>query len=1040
MIEEISISILQESKLSEPYVSENALKVLKNRYLKKDKNDNTIESPKQMYMRVAEAAASVEKEEIRSIWAENFYNIMASNTMMPNSPTLMNAGNKEGKQMCSACFVLEVDDTMESIMQTMKDTAMTQKLGGGTGFSFSKLRPSGSFISGSGGTTSGPLSFIDAYSATTTAIQQGAYRRGANMAILAINHPDIISFIIAKSDLKRWQNYNVSVSVTEAFMSMLKEKPESHHLVYHDKWGTGGLWVDTEHDEIIAVRNTEVTRELKISHRKWTIQNTWDLICERAWTTGEPGLLFIDEVNKNNPIEASLGKIEATNPCFHPDTLIETTEGQIKISDIKKPVKVYSMDQHGKLIISQASSSFLTKKKAQTLTVNIESGKSITVTPDHKIFIVGKGWTEASNIKKGDFVSHLCRARRGVAYSGVKLSTEDNRAYQMEHRLVYEAHYGAIRDDYDIHHVNGNTYDNCINNLQKLTHEMHSRYTAINDNPQNHQITNSKGKFIYNGGTKLKKAIKMLSHLKSFLKSQYSCRVKSIVEGPITDVYDIKVENSHCLIANMIVAHNCGEEPMHSGDSCTLGAINLGKFYRPGFEGPIQDFDTDQFALAIETTTRFLDNILAINDYPIEQMKKISELTRRIGVGIMGFADLLFKLDIPYNSDEAVEISKNLSAFLKEETVITSESLAEEKGPFELYKNSTFKKPRRNAFINTIAPTGTISIIADCSGGCEPKFALSITRKVMKDSDGVPLVMTEFDEQFKNSLFDLTIEESQKIAIIKHVETFGNLSKYNYEGKFEDNYQSFKEIFVTSQEISPFEHIDIQAAWQINIDAGISKTINLNKDAIVKDIKDAYLYAYKNKCKGVTVYRDGCRDNAEGMTQPMNVGKDKEEHVKLAPATFDPEFANAKRLRVSTQWGNVHLVIVSDDNGKEMEIFAQLGKAGDLITADIEGLCRIASLYLRDGGTIEEVIKQWEDIGSSHATMPGPHGRITSLPDALAKGLKLYQSNSELIIKTSARKDALDTAYGVKCPQCTVSNLVFQEGCKKCLGCGYSMC
>ena len=797
MIEELSTDILQESELPEPYVSENALKVLKNRYLKKNEEGETVETPKQMYMRVAQAAASVEEKD-QKLWAERFYTIMASNTMMPNSPTLMNAGNTKGKQMCSACFVLEVDDTMESIMQTMKDTAMTQKLGGGTGFSFSKLRPSGSFISGSGGTTSGPLSFIDAYSATTTAIQQGAYRRGANMGILRVDHPDIIGFILAKSDLKRWQNYNVSVSVTEAFMSMLKEKPESHHLVYHDKWGTGGLWVDTEHDEIIAVRNTDVTRELKISHRKWTIQDTWDLICERAWTTGEPGLLFIDEVNKENPVVASLGKIEATNPC--------------------------------------------------------------------------------------------------------------------------------------------------------------------------------------------------------------------------------------------------GEEPMHSGDSCTLGAINLGKFYRPGFEGPIQDFDTDQFALAIETTTRFLDNILAINDYPIEQMKKISELTRRIGVGIMGFADLLYKMKVPYNSTERVSIATKLSKFLEEETLITSQMLADEKGAFGLFDSTDIVKPQRNAFLRTIAPTGTISIIADCSGGCEPMFALAITRKVMKDSNGTPLVMTEFNEEFKNALYDLEIEESQKIAIVRYVEVHGKLQGYEYEGKFEGNFEAFKDIFITSQEISFFDHIDMQAGWQTHIDAGISKTINLDRAATIEDVAAAYKHAYDKKCKGVTVYRDGCRDNVEGMTQPMNVGKETKE-VEEKPVIFDPEFAAAYRMRVNTQWGNIHLKVVVDDEGKEMEIFAQLGKGGGVAPADIEGLCRIASLYLRSGGTIQEVIKQWEDIETSQLVMPGPHGRISSIPDALAVGLKIYLDKvDKMNEKKKNKSEQFETAYGVKCPQCSVNNLTFMEGCKKCLGCGYSAC
>jgi ribonucleoside-diphosphate reductase alpha chain len=789
-IEEINTTI---NSFPEPYVSDNAQKVLENRYLKREKG-TTAETPKEMYFRVATAIASVEKESIKHHWLKEFYNIMAFGEMLPNSPTLMNAGNKEGKQMCSACFVLEVDDTMESIMGTMKDTAMTQKLGGGTGFSFNKLRPSGSYISGSGGTTSGPLSFIDAYSATTTAIQQGAYRRGANMGILGINHPDIIDFINAKSDLKRWQNYNVSIAITNDFMDLVEGDPETSHRVDHEKWGTGTLYFNQDTGDIRAIRDTDDRLE---GYEPWTVGKTWSLICNRAWTTGEPGLLFIDRVNEDNPVEASLGLIEATNPC--------------------------------------------------------------------------------------------------------------------------------------------------------------------------------------------------------------------------------------------------GEEPMHSGDSCTLGAINVNKFFRKGYSKAfIKDFDEDAFRKAIRTTTRFLDNVLQINDYPIELMKTVSEQTRRIGVGVMGFADLLFRMKIRYGSDESLVVSTKLSRILEEETLRYSEELGEEKGHFGLCEESSVRTPRRNSFLRTIAPTGTISIIGDCSGGIEPKYSLCTLRQVMADSDGKHLIMTEFDQEFLDAVEDISMGLPTKKEIIEHVKEFGNLT--NYPDNNIKEIMELKEIFVVAEEVKPLQHVNIQAAWQEHIDAGISKTINMPKSSTVEEVEDAYLWAYGTECKGVTVYRDGCRDSA-GMTQPMSSGTSKEETSAVPePAVFDQDFAPAVRTKIPTQWGNVHLMIVSDSNGKEMEIFAQLGKAGDLITADIEGLCRVASLYLREGGTIDQIIKQWEDIGSSHATMPGPHGKITSLPDALAKGLKMYSSRNEIAPKkTSKRKDELDTAYAAKCPQCS-SKMIFTEGCKKCSSCSYSAC
>ena len=778
----------------EPYVSDNAQKVLENRYLRKE-DGVLVETPKELYYRVAKAVSSVEAEEVRHEWLKEFYNIMAFGEMLPNSPTLMNAGNKAGKQMCSACFVLEVDDTMESIMTTMKDTAMTQKLGGGTGFSFNKLRPSGSYISGSGGTTSGPLSFIDAYSATTTAIQQGAYRRGANMGILGINHPDIIDFINAKSDLSRWQNYNVSIAMTNAFMDIVSSYPNDTHEVFHQKWGKGSIYHNKETGNIKSFRHGE---DLPDGYIPWTVKQTWDLICKRAWTTGEPGLLFVDRVNKDNPVASALGKIEATNPC--------------------------------------------------------------------------------------------------------------------------------------------------------------------------------------------------------------------------------------------------GEEPMHAGDSCTLGAINVDKFYRKGQTGTIEDFDEVAFRKAIRTTVRFLDNVLQINDYPVQLMKDVSEQTRRIGLGIMGFADILYRMGIRYGSADSLALSLDLSRILKEESIDYSEKLGAEKGFFELHESSTLDTSRRNAFLRTIAPTGTISIIGDCSGGCEPKYSLCTLRQVMADSEGKHLVMTEYDQQFLDAVAKLRTSEEVKVSIAEHVKEHGNLSEFPSFGN--EDIEELKRVFVVAEEITPLEHIGIQAAWQKHIDAGISKTINMPSSSTVEEVEESYIKAYHAGCKGVTVYRDGCRDTA-GMTQPMSSGTKKEEVPEpkpIRPIKFEQDFAPAVRTKIPTQWGNVHLIIVSDDNGKEMEIFAQLGKAGDLIAADIEGLCRIASLYLREGGTIDQVIKQWEDIGSSHATMPGQYGKITSLPDALAKCLKKYTSGQDTVQKkTSARKDALDTAYAAKCPQCS-SKMVFTEGCKKCSSCDYSAC
>jgi len=830
--------LLDRDSLQDPLVSDNAHVVLRKRYLAKDDDGNIVEDPKGMYIRVAEAVAMAEiypasmkeagwangipesRKDSCLKYAREFYDIMSQNLFVPNSPTLMNAGRRLG--MLSACFVLPVEDDLESIFDSVKATALVQRAGGGTGFDFSPLRPSGSIVKSSGGTTSGSTSFTDVFSKATDVIQQGAFRRGANMGIMRIDHPDIIKFIKAKEDLERWQNYNVSVAVTRDFMGVLETNPRSWHKVHHPEWGEGTLWV--KNGEVKAFRSEGEDPD-RDGWTPWTVIESWNLICERAWQTGEPGLFFIDEANDDNPVE-HLGRITATNPC--------------------------------------------------------------------------------------------------------------------------------------------------------------------------------------------------------------------------------------------------GEQPLHAFDSCNLGSIDVSKFIVG--EGPLDEetwtsrFDHRLFEDTVRAAVRFLDNVITVNNYPIPEIEEMSKRTRRIGLGIMGFADMLFKLRVPYDSEEARDIARELGEWLYRQARAESRKLGEEKGSFGAYEGSSFEAagaPMRNSFVTTVAPTGTISIIADCSCGIEPLFALSFTRQVMPDDSGTFTEMTEVNQCFVDALTKTSFSREEKKRILDYVRDHGSLEgiKWDEDGRYGGAKHIFEEramltsVFTTAHEVRPLDHVRMQGAWQEHIDTAISKTINLPNGSTPKDVSDAYWEAYWLRCVGITVYRDGCRDGQAGMKQPMTTKVVEEsdgdtshinDEAKVDIIPLDElDLLPSNRVRVSTQFGTMHIHISTHpQTGDVVEIFAHLGKAGDQALADLEGMCRVASKYLQIGGSVDELIGQWKDIGSTFV-MPGKDGKIKSMPDALAIGLAKWQAgrakNADLIELPSNKADIFESEYGTPCPQCG-AKLSFQEGCKVCHSCLYSAC
>lgn len=744
--------------------SPNALVVLKKRYLKKDAQGNIVETPRQLLERVASAISAVERkygaerqavEKIKN----DFFKVMLNLEFMPNSPTLMNAGKDLGQ--LSACFVIPVEDSMESIFDAIKATALIHKSGGGTGFSFSRLRPKNSVVRSTGGVASGPVSFMKVFDAATQAVKQGGTRRGANMGILRVDHPDILEFIKCKEKEGEISNFNISVALTDDFMQKVYKK-EYYNLID-----------PTSGKKVSSLNAAEV----------------FDIIANFAHKNGEPGIVFIDRINEKNPLP-HLGLIESTNPC--------------------------------------------------------------------------------------------------------------------------------------------------------------------------------------------------------------------------------------------------GEQPLLPYESCNLGSINLARMIKEKGD----NFDIDWVKLK-ETTyiaVRFLDNVIDANKFPLSEIKENTLKTRKIGLGIMGWATLLGYLQIPYDSEEAISLAKKVMSFIYSSAKEASVRLARERGVFPAWKGSLWEKRGvrlRNATLTTIAPTGTISIISGpTSSGIEPNFSLSYFRNVLEG--------------------EKLLEVESAFSYIARKEGFYSeeLMKKIAEGISLQNIDSvplrIKKIFKTALEIPPLWHIKMQAAFQEYTDNAVSKTINLPNSASAKDIKDAYLLAYKLGCKGVTVYRDGSRD-----VQVLTTTKKEKEEVKktISFPKPRPEVIVGTTTKVSTGCGNLYITLNESAEGDFFEVFTQMGKAGGCAASQLEAIGRLISLALRGGIDIKVIIEQLKGIRCPSPSWAGGK-KIFSCADAIARALEkriLEKKNiSQTPYSSSQKPQPVKTAVRLNnivgvCPDCGAAYR-HQEGCIICDACGYSKC
>ncbi|MDD4876149.1 MAG: vitamin B12-dependent ribonucleotide reductase [Dehalococcoidales bacterium] len=730
-------------------LNQNALHVLERRYLKKDKQGQVIETPEQMFQRVAQAIASAEliyntHANTKAI-EKKFYQVMSNLEFLPNSPTLMNAGKELGQ--LSACFVLPVEDSMESIFNAVKYTALIHKSGGGTGFSFSRIRPEKARVGSTGGVASGPVSFMRAFDTATDVIKQGGMRRGANMAILSVEHPDIMKFIEAKDDPTAFTNFNLSVAVTNEFMEAVKAGTDYSLLNPHTNKTEGKL----------------------------NAKEVFNNIVTHSWKTGDPGIIFIDRINQDNPTP-NLGKIESTNPC--------------------------------------------------------------------------------------------------------------------------------------------------------------------------------------------------------------------------------------------------GEQPLLPYESCNLGSINLSRMLKT--TNNTVEVDYSKLAETIIIAVRFLDNVIDVNKFPLPEIAEMTKASRKIGLGVMGLADMLIKMGIPYDSDEALQIAYDIMHFIDEEAKKSSAELAEERGVFPAFSGSIYDTPDglrpRNASCTTIAPTGTLSIIAGCSSGIEPLFALSYIRNIL---DGAQLV--EVNPYF---------EEAAKSQGFYSEDLMHQLATGTQLHSLDTVPDNIKRLFVTAHEISPEMHIKMQAAFQKSTDNAVSKTVNFSHEATKEDIAKVYTMAYEEGLKGITIYRDRSRD-----AQPMSTSQAEKKLGDILTPRKRAKITSGITERVTTGCGYIYVTVNSDEQGI-CEVFSTLGKAGGCASAQLEAACRLISLALRAGIDVSKVVRQLRGIRCP--SIAWEQGKsILSCADAIASVLEKHTTGYDGKPKLEDYGMAKNLAG--QCPDCG-NLLVYQEGCFICPTCGYTKC
>jgi len=759
-------------------LSRTALSVLKERYLLRDENGDIVETPEDMFRRVAGAVALADEfygEDVRKA-EETFYSMMSRLEFLPNSPTLMNAGTSINQ--LSACFVLPVPDSIEGIFDSLRDMAIIHRPGGGVGFSFSDLRPEGDVVASTMGVASGPVSFMRIFDVAVDVIKQGGRRRGANMGVLRVNHPDILGFIDAKTSEGPLSNFNLSVSVPDSFM----ERPGRVDLI-NPRTG----------ETVDSLSSGTILRAM----------------VKAAWRCGDPGVIFEDRINRYNPTP-SLGRIEATNPCVTAETMVLTGEGPLRVAElIGRP---FLAEVNGYLY--PCSSGFFKTGVQDVYELRTREGCSLRLTDDHRILVMDDGpvWRAAGDLERGDLLVMNSRA------AGWGLWNHER------------------RDEVNSFNAAGNSgHYKPINDKQELVEATRTTLPVVNHKPINdkqepatHESEGSIGNILLDEdpGSGEMMVLSTFSGLKS---------------RGVEEVYDASVLGINAFAANGFLVHNCGEQPLLPYESCNLGSINLGLMAGPG------GVKWDRLAKTVHRAVHFLDNVIDVNSYPLRRIQRTTRRTRKIGLGVMGFADMLIRLGVPYSSDAALRVARRVMAFIEREARSASMKLAVKRGSFPAFSGSRWDlegfECMRNATLTTIAPTGSLSIIAGVSSGIEPLFAVSFKRNIMG----------RVFHEINPLLREAALREGLDTGTLKKIVSKGTLR--DMPGVPE----SMRRLFVTAHEIDPVFHVKMQAAFQRHVDNAVSKTVNLPENATPSDVERVFMAAYRLGCKGVTVYRYGSK-------------------------------------------------------------------------------------------------------------------------------------------------------------------------------------
>lgn len=950
----------------------NTIKVLASRYLIKDENGKIIETPKELFWRAAKNVAAADKlygrtDEDVEATAKEFYDMMTNSEFMPNSPTLMNAGTRLGQ--LSACFVIPVGDSIEEIFDAVKYQAIIHKTGGGTGFAFSRLRPKGDRVRGTFGVSSGPVSFMKIFDAATAEVKQGGKRRGANMGILRIDHPDILEFIMMKEREGVLANFNISCAITDKFIQAMRSN---------------------EDYELINPRNNSVTGKLNA-------RAIWNLIVTMAWKTGDPGVIFIDRINNtvSNPVP-SLGPVESTNPCVTGDTLVSTNSGLRTIKELAENsvdlnIATNMPNGNQQLLSFRKAKAFKTGRK-EIFRLKTESGYEVTATADHRFltkdgwkelkdltvfnelilqnsegafnkditlpatfgdkkewdielgrtigWLIGDGWlVDKKNLRVGftfgnddkEIFKYLRPVINGLYGFDIKEVERPNGVLHLSYHSKYFVEFfkklgvkawqsatkevpasiftatkeavvgflqGLFSSDGTVGYdrEKGNYYIRLTSKSEKLLKQAQllllnlgvksKIYERHRERRVTFQYKTIKGElklyedsgllwelhisrdmvplFIKKIGFLCNKNAEKLKKIENvkFHKTIFVDRVFSKESAGFDDVYDLTEPETHSFVANGMIVHNCGEQPLYPYDSCNLGSINLGKMVKEG------EVDWEKLRTTVRRCVHFLDNVIDANKYPLIEIELMSKKVRRIGLGVMGFADMLILLGIPYNSPYALKVAESVMKFISDEGRQMSVELAKERGSFPEFKNSVWAKmgyeAMRNSTVTTIAPTGTISIIAGgCSQGIEPLFSIAYVRAV-GGSLGHDLV--EVSPLFERIAIQEGFYSEDLIKKISQLPSIQNVQEIPAD---------LRRLFVTAFDLLPEWHVRIQAAFQKYTDNAVSKTINFPNSATPYDVEKAYMLAYDLACKGITIYRDGSKSfqvlNVGGKPQEVSV-------------------------------------------------------------------------------------------------------------------------------------------------------------------------